>query len=355
MKQHICVLFGGVSTEHKVSCVSASFVISNLDREKYDVSSIGITENGEWYLYKGSIENIKNDIWYDDKENLVPAVISPCSLHHGYLTFNKPEKKFEIHRVDAVFPVLHGKNGEDGTMQGLLTLAGIPFVGCDTCSSALGMDKVAAKVICEREGIVTAPFLVCRNNSLFDAEKFADEVEANFAYPVFVKPANAGSSVGITKAKNRQMLLDGIRLAFENDGKVLVEKEIKGKEVEVAVIGNADPVAVGCGEIAPNADFYDYDTKYVTDTSEAFIPARIADSVAKRVCENAERIYRVLGCSGLSRVDFFVDGENIVFNEINTIPGFTSISMYPKINAFYGRGSSALLDELISLALEAKR
>ena len=355
MKQHICVIFGGVSTEHKVSCVSASFVISNLDREKYYVSAMGITENGEWYLYNGSVENIKNDTWYDDKENLVPAVISPCSLHHGFLTFNKREMKFDIHRVDVAFPVLHGKNGEDGTMQGLFALAGIPFVGSDTYASAVGMDKVTAKLLAEREGIKTAPFLVCRKNASFDAERFADEVEANFEYPVFVKPANAGSSVGITKAKNRQMLLDGIKLAFENDKKVLVEKTIKGKEVEVAVIGNADPVAVGCGEIAPNADFYDYDTKYVTDTSEAFIPARIPESVARRVCESAEIIYRALDCAGLSRVDFFVDGDDIVFNEINTLPGFTSISMYPKINAFYGRKSAPLLDELISLALEGKR
>ncbi len=355
MKQHICVLFGGASTEHKVSCVSASFVIENLDRNKYDVSSIGITEKGVWYLYNGSVENIKNDTWEDDKENLVPAVISPCTVHHGYLTFNKAEKTFDVHRVDAVFPVLHGKNGEDGTMQGLFTLAGIPFVGSSAYASAVGMDKVTAKLICEREGIKTAPFLVGRNNSSFDAEKFADEAEAKFGYPIFVKPANAGSSVGITKAKNRDMLIDGIKLAFENDTKILAEKAIKGKEVEVAVIGNADPVAVGCGEIAPNAEFYDYDTKYITDTSEAFIPARISEKAAKDVCRQAEIIYRSLDCAGLSRVDFFVDGEDIVFNEINTLPGFTSISMYPKINAYYGKSSSDLLDELISYAAEAKR
>ena len=355
MKQHICVVFGGVSTEHKVSCVSASFVIENLDRNKYDVSLIGITEKGEWYLYNGSTENVKNDTWYDDKSNLVPAVISPCTVHHGFLTFNKSCKTYDVHRVDVIFPVLHGKNGEDGTMQGLFTLAGIPFVGSSTYASAVGMDKAAAKKICESEGIATSPFIVGRKNSSFDENEFADEAEAGFGYPVFIKPANAGSSVGITKAKDRKSLLDGIKLAFENDGKILAEKYMKGSEIEVAVIGNEDPVAVGCGEIAPNAEFYDYDTKYITDTSEAFIPARIPESVAKRVCAVAENIYRSLDCAGLARVDFFVDGENIIFNEINTLPGFTSISMYPKINEFYGRHASRLLDELISLAAEAKR
>ena len=352
MKQTVLVMFGGRSTEHEVSCVSASFVISNLDKNKYEIIPLGIDKNGRWYIYRGELENIKQDTWANDNENLVP-VSGPA--HGGVTAWDKGLKVWYLLHVDVVFPVLHGKNGEDGTMQGLLTLFGLPFVGCGMYSSAVCMDKVAAKTLCEAEGIKTAPFAVARNVPGFDRAAFAEECERRFGYPMFIKPANAGSSVGITKARTREEFERGIDSAFENDRKLLVEQAITGKEIEAAVIGNDAPYSPCCGEIAPNADFYDYDTKYVTDTSRAYIPARIPREVAERVCRAAEKVYKALDCAGLARVDFFVDGENIVFNEINTIPGFTSISMYPKMMMYSGKTASGLLDELIRLALEAKR
>ncbi len=355
MKKKILVIFGGVSTEHEISRVSAAFVAENLDGGRYDIYTMGITKTGAWYLYGGGSAKIKDGSWENDVENLTPAVLSPCSLHHGIMELDKPNKKYEIIRMDCAFPALHGKNGEDGTVQGLLTLAGIPFVGCGTYSSAVCMDKIAAKIICEREGVKTAPFVFARDNDLFDSTAFAIKTEEAFGYPVFVKPANAGSSVGITKAKCREELIAGIFKAFKNDSKILAEKAIKGKEIEVAVIGNAVPSASICGEIDPNAEFYDYDAKYINDTARFYIPAEISDSAAQKVRETAEKIYTALDCAGLARVDFFVDGEDVVFNEINTIPGFTSISMYPKLMERSGYSPSRLLDELVGLAESSRR
>ena len=352
MKQTVLVMFGGASTEHEVSCVSATFVISNLDKEKYDLIPLGIDKAGRWSIYNGGIEKIENDTWSEDTENLIPVA---GAVRGGIHAFSKAKGVWEFIPVDVVFPVLHGKNGEDGTLQGMLTLCDIPFVGCGMYSSAVCMDKAAAKIICEAEGIATAPFEVARDTPDLDLPAFVEKCEKRFGYPVFIKPANAGSSVGVTKASDRGAFEKGIEKAFENDRKLLVEKAIPGREIEVAVIGNDSPEAPCCGEIVPNADFYDYETKYINDNSRAYIPARIAPRIACRVCEAAKRIYRALDCAGMARVDFFVDGEEIIFNEINTIPGFTSISMYPKMMMHGGRTASGLLDELITLAMEAKR
>lgn len=354
MKTNILVLFGGVSTEHEISCISASFVIDSLNSEKYNIYKIGITKDGEWYSYTGSTQNIKNGSWLNDKANLRPALVSPSASHKGFFVFDN-DGTYTITKLDVVFPVLHGKNGEDGTVQGLLSLACIPFVGCGTYASAVTMDKAATKIICEEAGIKTAPFMVARNVPAFDIDSFCLKVEEAFGYPVFVKPANSGSSVGITKAKNREMLKKGLSEAFTFDFKVVVEQNIKGKEIEAAIIGNETPLAVCCGEICPNSDFYDYDTKYITDSSVCYIPPRIDTAVAERVCREAEKVFSCLDCRGLSRADFFVDGDSIVFNEINTIPGFTPISMYPKLMSYGGKDVKHLLDELIALAMEAKR
>ncbi|MBO4501552.1 MAG: D-alanine--D-alanine ligase [Clostridia bacterium] len=352
MKKTVLVMFGGDSTEHEVSCVSATFVINNLDKTKYDIIPLGIDRSGSWFIYNGELAKIEDDSWVNDKESLVPVA---GAVRGGVHAFDRQKGLWEFIPVDVVFPVLHGKNGEDGTMQGLLTLCKLPFVGCGMYSSAVCMDKAAAKTLCEAEGIRTAPFETARNTPGFDKEKFIEKCEKRFGYPVFIKPANAGSSVGITKALCRNDFEKGVDLAFANDRKIIVEAMISGKEIEVAVLGNDGPEAPCCGEIAPNADFYDYETKYVTDTSRAYIPARIAPEAAERVRKLAVKIYTALDCAGFARVDFFVDGENIIFNEINTIPGFTSISMYPKMMIYGGRTASGLLDELIALALEAKR
>lgn len=353
MKKHIAVLFGGMSSEHEVSCVSAACVIDNIDKNKFDVLKIGITNNGIWYLFKGNTNSMRLQTWSHEKENLRPAIISPCSVHHGIMVLDKPNKKYEILHIDAVFPVLHGKNGEDGTMQGLLCFAGIPFVGCDTYSSALCMDKISTKLLCEKANIPTVPFVFARNTSDFDINALVCEAEERLDYPMFVKPANAGSSVGITKASNRASLINGIVTAFKNDRKILIEKAVKGREIEVAVLGNDKPIASNCGEINPNSDFYDYNTKYISDTAEYFIPARISGKQSEEIRTAAIKVFKTLDCSGLARVDFFAcEDGSYYLNEINTIPGFTPISMYSRLMENAGHKYSDFIEKLIELALK---
>lgn len=352
MKKHIAVLFGGMSTEHEVSCVSAACVIDNIDQEKFEVSKIGITKDGIWFLFEGSTDDMRSLTWTEKTENLRAAIISPCSVHHGFLVLDKVNKKYEIVRVDAVFPVLHGRNGEDGTMQGLLRIAGIPYVGCDTYSSAVCMDKVSTKILCERVNIPTVPFICARKTPDFDMNALICEVEESFPYPVFVKPANAGSSVGITKATDRASLIKGALTAFENDRKILIEKAAVGKEIEIAVLGNNEPIASACGEIDPNSEFYDYNTKYVADTAEYFIPARIGNEQSEKIRKAAIKIFKTLDCRGFARVDFFAcEDGSFYLNEINTIPGFTPISMYPRLMGEAGYSYPILIEKLIDLAI----
>ena len=259
-------------------------------------------------------------------------------------------------RIDVVFPVLHGENGEDGAMQGLLQMAGIPYVGPHVAASAVAMDKTLTKLVVDNAGITQAAWQLVRSS---DAETRMDQVlttlESRFCYPMFVKPAGTGSSVGVSKASDRESLREALLTAGAYDKKILVEEFIHGREVEVAVMGNDSPVASICGEIDSGADFYDYDSKYITDTSTAYIPARIPEAVAEQVRDAAVKVYSVIGCQGLSRVDFFVtyDDNCVVFNEINTLPGFTSISMYPKLFAASGIPYGQLIDELLQLAMEA--
>ena len=350
MKKTVALLFGGVSSEYAVSCVSAACVADNINKEVYDVRLLGITQDGKWYLYTGDTDSMRNHTWDTKADCLIPAVISPSSTHHGILL-----EDGTVIYVDAVFPVLHGKNGEDGTMQGLLALSGIPYVGCNTYSSAVCMDKVTTKILCEKVGIPVVPYVFFRKNG-FCPEDAVKECEENLSYPMFVKPANAGSSVGITKANNRGELVKGFEIAFDNDYKVLVETGVKNaREIEVAMLGNKNACASVCGEIAPGADFYDYETKYVADTASYYVPARISDVLSENIRACAEKIYRTLDCAGLSRVDFFLDEKDVLyFNEINTIPGFTPISMYPGLMGKCGYSYSALIEKLIENACEEK-
>ena len=253
MKKTVASLFGGESSEYEVSCISAANVAENLDKELYEPLLVGITKDGKWWIYSGSTDDLRNHTWCEKRNFLSPAVLSPCKAHHGFIALDGAEGTFEILRVDVVFPVLHGKNGEDGTMQGLLELSGIPYVGCNTCSSAVSMDKAATKTICEAANIPVVPFIAATKNQSVD--ELVLKCEAMYGYPVFVKPANAGSSVGITKAKNRDELIKGIELAFEHDKKLLIEPNIVGREIEVAVCGNNKPISSVCGEIIPNSDF----------------------------------------------------------------------------------------------------
>jgi len=352
-KQTVCILFGGMSPEHEVSLRSAESVLNNINHKKYDVLPVGITKAGKWIYFGGNdYAQLPAGIWENNESNC-PAAISPVR-GQGLLRFTK--NGVTETPVDVVFPVLHGENGEDGAMQGLLQMAGIPYVGPHVAASAVAMDKTLTKLVVDHAGIPQAAWqLVRRENLLTDMDAILDSLEDRFAYPMFVKPAGTGSSVGVSKAADREKLSAALFAAAGFDSKILVEEFIHGREIEVAVLGNEEPRASVCGEIDSGADFYDYEAKYITDTSTAYIPARIPEDIQEKVRELAVKVYMAIGCQGLSRVDFFVTyGDNrVVLNEINTLPGFTSISMYPKMFEASGLPYSQLIDELLRLAQEA--
>ena len=352
-KLSVCILFGGISPEHEVSLRSAEAVLNNIDHSKYNIFPVGITKEGDWILYNGKdYSMLPTGEWKNHPDNR-RAAISPVR-GQGLLSFEGDCVVRE--RIDVVFPVLHGENGEDGAMQGLLQMAGIPYVGPHVPSSAVAMDKTLTKLVVDHAGVVQAAWQLVRRADLKGhLESTLDSLEKRFSYPMFVKPAGTGSSVGVSKASDRAGLEKALKNAAAFDPKVLVEEFIHGREIEVAVMGNDSPVASICGEIDSGADFYDYDAKYITDTSTAYIPARISADVEETVREAAVKVYSAIGCQGLSRVDFFVTYEDnrVVFNEINTLPGFTSISMYPKLFAASGIPYSQLIDRLLELALEA--
>ena len=352
-KYNVCVLFGGVSPEHAVSLRSAESVLNHLDKEKYNLLPVGITKEGNWILYGGDDYSLlPGDEWLHCEENR-RALLSPIR-GQGLLVFDGDALLHE--HIDVVFPVLHGENGEDGSVQGLFQLAGLPYVGCHVAASAACMDKCMTKLMADHANVRQADWeLVTRQQLRNHPEAALDRVEHRFSYPVFVKPAGTGSSVGVSKARGREALLAALENAARYDEKVLVEEFIHGREVEVAVLGNDVPAASVCGEIDAGAEFYDYDTKYITDTSTLYIPARISESASEQVRQCAVRIYQAMGCRGLARVDFFVgyEDEAVVFNEINTMPGFTSISMYPKLFEASGIPYSELLDKLLEYAMEA--
>ena len=352
-KLSVCILFGGVSPEHEVSLRSAESVLNNIDKNKYNIFPVGITKGGEWILYGGrEYADLPSGKWQQHPDNCRVA-LSPVR-GQGLLRFEGDCVVQE--RIDVVYPVLHGENGEDGSVQGLMQLAGIPCVGPHVAASAVAMDKTLTKLVADHAGVTQADWQLVRSGDMGSRmEKTLDSLEARFRYPVFVKPAGTGSSVGVSKACDREDLRSALLAAGKYDDKVLVEEFIRGREVEVAVMGNDSPVASVCGEIDSGAEFYDYDAKYITDTSVAYIPARIPEDVAETVRDTAVKIYKAIGCQGLSRVDFFVTWQEnkVVFNEINTLPGFTSISMYPKLFGASGIPYSQLIDQLIALALEA--
>ena len=352
-KLNVCILFGGMSPEHEVSLRSAESVLNNIDKEKYNVYPVGIAKDGDWVLFKGDdYSMLPAGTWLTFEGNRRCA-ISPIR-GQGLLCFEGDCVVRET--IDVVFPVMHGENCEDGAMQGLLKLAGIPFVGPHVAASAVAMDKTLTKLVMDNAGIPQAAWKLVRASELkYRLDTIVELLEGTFAYPMFVKPAGTGSSVGVSKAADRDSLVRALEFAGRYDEKILVEEFIRGREVEVAVMGNDNPVASICGEIDSGAEFYDYEAKYVTDTSTSYIPARISEEAQEQVRELAVKGYKAIGCAGLSRVDFFVcfDDERIVFNEINTLPGFTSISMYPKLFAASGIPYAELIDQLLQLAMEA--
>lgn len=351
-KLKIAVLFGGASSEHDVSLVSAYSVLTNIPRDKYDVMCIGITKKGHWMYYPGEYEDIKTGAW-ERNPDCCTALISPDAVHKGILLLNGSDKYY-LRKVDAVFPVLHGVNGEDGTVQALCALAGLPCVGCDMTSSAACMDKTITHTILDAAGIRTAPYCYVTRTALADIDAACGGIEAKLGgYPMFVKPACAGSSVGVSRAADREALKSGLKIAFAHSSKVVIETEIVGKEVECAVLGNGTALIASIpGQITPAEEFYDYDAKYKLGTSVLDIPAKLPQERMDTLREIAKRAYTAMGCSGFSRVDFFVTEDDIILNEINTIPGFTPISMYPKLMDNMGIPYGELLDRLIELAVE---
>lgn len=350
-KLSLAVIFGGVSSEHEVSRMSVTSILENLSNERYEVHMVGITKEGRWLLYTGPVEDILSGAW--EQGPVTPAFLSPDPSVHGLVALR--DGKAETIHVDVIFPALHGKNGEDGTIQGLFQLSGIPYVGCDTESSAICMDKAVTHSLLSSADIEQAHYLWFYADR-FDAapDTIKNKIQARLDFPVFVKPSNAGSSVGVSKVEHFEDLDQAIRKAAREDKKVVVEEGITGQEVEVAVLGNRDCDASIVGEIGASAQFYDYDDKYINGTSQLYIPARIPQEVGEKIRQTAVRAYRLLGCSGLARVDFFVTaGDNrVILNEINTLPGFTSISMYPKLWMAMGLSYGELLDKLIELALQ---
>ncbi len=352
-KKKIAVLFGGVSPEHEVSLVSAFSVIRNLPKEKYDPVCVGITKDGRWYLFDGPSEEIPDGRW-EKSGHRTPAFLPPDRGIGGLVTADR-EGKMHTVKIDCVFPVLHGHNGEDGTIQGLLELCGIPYVGCRTLSSAVCMDKAVTHSLLSNAGIPCAKYLwFYRHKYASGKKKIKVKIEARLGYPIFVKPAGSGSSVGVTKVSREEELDAAVEKASRDGEKILVEEAVSGQEIECAVLGNLSPEASSVvGEIAPSAEFYDYDDKYKSGKSKLYIPAHLSEAVAEKVRETAVRAFRTLGCRGFARVDFFVrGGTEVLLNELNTIPGFTPISMYPKLWKASGLSYGDLLDRLILLALE---
>lgn len=345
-QKNIAVVFGGVSSEHEISLISATTVIENLNPEKYQVYLIGITKEGTFLYYTGDVSKIKTGEW--EQGPVCECVISPSRQHHGMICFRDGKK--EVIRLDCVIPALHGKNGEDGTIQGLFQLAGIPFVGCDTLSSAVCMDKQMTHIILANAGVRMANWLAVTQYAV--PENIAQLVAEKLGYPAYVKPANAGSSYGVSRAKAPEELASALDLAFQYDRKVIIEEQIVGREVECAVLGNEDAEASTAGEIEPANEFYDFESKYVSGDSILHIPARLKPDVLEHLRQTAVKAYHALGCAGLTRVDFFVtEQDEVILNELNTFPGFTGISMYPKLWEHGGVPIPQLLDRLIDCAV----
>lgn len=346
-KKKVAIIFGGCSTEYEVSLKSAASVLEHLNKELYEILLIGITQKGDWYRYYGDVKNIRNDTWFSEL-NCVSAAFSPSRELHGLIEFRGD--KYSITEIDLVFPVLHGKNGEDGTVQGLLELAGIPFVGCDTLCSALCMDKDIAHSIAKMAGVRTPPSITARQ--FMDIEDIIRKTET-LRYPLFVKPAKAGSSFGITKVFYQEELHKAILEAFKHDNKVVIEESIDGFEVGCAILGNDELIIGEVDEIELQKGFFDYTEKYSLVTSKIHMPARIDMQTAEKIKNTAVILYNALGCSGFARVDMFLTPTgNVVFNEINTIPGFTSHSRYPNMLGGIGLSFDQILDKLIRLAME---
>ena len=353
---NVAVIFGGRSGEHAVSLVSAKFVLSMLKPEKYNVTQVGISKQGAWWVGEGVLQAL-------EAENfgaLTPVTLLPDPTRLGLKLIEEKmgvEMLETLTNVDVVFPVLHGTYGEDGTLQGLLEMSGVAYVGAGVLGSAAGMDKALFADVMRANDIPIVDYVLIRRTLMeADMEAALRIAESLGDYPLFVKPANLGSSVGVSKVNNRADLLEGLMYAAQYDRRILVQKGHNVREIEVSVLGNDDPQTSVCGEISYSAEFYSYEAKYHDDASHATIPAEIPGETADRIRELAVRAYKAVDVSGMARVDFFIDKDSgeVYLNELNTIPGFTQISMYPQLWKASGIPGEELVDRLINLALERR-
>lgn len=345
-KKRIGIIFGGNSPEYDVSLESVYSVIKNLNKEKYDMTLIGITREGDWYKYEGDIENIKNNTW-EKEGKCTKIVISTNKSDKGIIEL---ENNNNLIKLDAIFPVLHGANGEDGTVQGLIKLSGIPLIGCDILSSSLCMDKYLSHKLVESYGIKVAKSIVINDNT---SNNEIDEKLQQLEYPLFVKPMRAGSSFGITKVENKKEIEGAIKEALEYDTEVIIEENVDGVEIGCAVLGNEELIVGEIDEIELSKGFFNYTEKYTLKTSKIHVPARIDKKISDEAKETAKKIYKILKCKDFARVDMFLTPKGeIYFNEINTIPGFTSHSRYPSMMKQIGINFEQLLDKLIELKIK---
>ena len=351
MKTKLCVIFGGKSSEHDVSCKSAYNILKNLNKEKYDIIKFGITKEGATWLYTGDDESLLDGSW--EKHDCQPCVISHCPKTEGLIKLT--DGKAEKIKVDVFFPVLHGKNGEDGTIQGVFELAQIPYVGNGVAGSALCMDKIFTKNILECANIPVAEGFYIVKSEEKDTEKINERIKSSFGYPVVIKPSNAGSSVGVSLVEDEKDLAQAIKIAIAEDRRVLIERKIEKRELECAVLGNHNEAhASVLGEVITLAKMYDYSTKYEDTATKTQIPAEIDEGISDEIRKLAVKAFLACDCTGLARVDFFVEkGTNKIYlNEINTLPGFTNISMYPMLWGATGIPYTELLDKVIDLAIQ---
>lgn len=344
MKKKISVIFGGNSPEYYISLESAHSIISNID-EKYEVVLIGITKYGEWYRYTGSVDKLLTDEWYNEEE-CTKVMISPNVSDHGIIEFK--DSKLIKTKIDAFFPVLHGKNGEDGTIQGLIEISGVPYIGCKVLSSSVCMDKYISHELVIQNGIKAAKSILI--NSYEPLDDYLEQIN-DIGYPLFVKPLRAGSSFGITKVNSEKELVNAIDLAFNYDSKIIIEETINGIEVGCAVLGNEELIVGVVDEIQleKSLDFFDYKEKYEERTSEIICPATsMSKEKQEEIREIAKKIYRILDCSGFARIDMFLTPDGSIYlNEVNTIPGFTIHSRYPAMLKGIGLSFKDIVDKLI--------
>ncbi len=353
-KIRVGLVFGGRSGEHEVSLASARSVMANLDSNRYEIVPIGITKSGTWLVGDEPTRTLVQGMQTTDEHTTAVTLTGDPTLRRLIpLQGNEPLK--ENGALDVIFPVLHGTYGEDGTLQGLLEMANVPYVGCGVLGAALGMDKEKMKMVFSSVGLPSVEYVVCRRNEWERSpETVINVIEQSIGYPCFVKPVNLGSSVGINKAHNSIELEHAIEVAASYDRKIIIERGINCRELECAVLGNDEPIVSVVGEVIASGEFYDYNAKYIDGKSQVIIPADVPSAIGEEVRQQAIKAFLALDLSGLARVDFFLERETnkVYINEVNTLPGFTEISMYPKLWAVSGLPYTQLLDRLIELAIE---